>query len=320
MKVLVTGLTGFVGSHLADYILATHPDVEIWGLVRWRSPMDNIAHIKDRLRFVEGDLRDLSSLLDAMREAEPDRIFHLAAQSFVPYSFTAPAETMATNALGTINLLEAVMRTPDSDPLIHVCSSSEVYGQVEEHETPICEDNPLRPASPYAVSKVAADMAAMQYGLSYGLKIVRTRAFTHTGRRRGDVFAESAFAKQIVACERGKASVVKVGNLDSIRTIMDVRDCVRAYWLALEHGEPGAVYNVGGRETMTVGEVLSKLINLSTMPNDIGFTRDEALIRPSDVTRQIPDWSLFRDATGWEPEIPVKETLEDLLDWHRGRP
>ena len=315
MNVLITGITGMVGSHLAEYILANHPDVRVHGMIRWRSPLDNIRGVMDRVTLHHGELRDLNSLVELMRKVRPARIFHLAAQSYVSVSFVAPADTLATNVIGTTNLLDAV-RLVGLDPLIHICSSSEVYGQVREDEVPIHEGNPLRPASPYAVSKVGEDMVALQYFLSYGLKLLRTRMFTHTGPRRGDVFAESAFAKQVAEIEAGRRpNPVKVGNLDSVRTLADVRDAVRAYWLLLDKCTPGEVYNIGGDETMTVGKVLELLKRMASCP--IQHQVDPALLRPSDVTLQIPDTSKFRAATGWKPEIPVEKTLRDLLDYHR---
>lgn len=317
MKALITGITGMVGSHLADYILAEHADVEIHGLVRWRSPLDNIRGIVSRVNLHLGDLRDLNSLVQLMRKTRPDRIFHLAAQSYVDASFAAPAETLATNIIGTVNLLDAV-RIADIKPRIHICSSSEVYGQVLKDEVPIKETNPFRPASPYAVSKVGEDMIAYQYGISYAMHLVRTRMFTHTGPRRGDVFAESTFAKQIAEIEAGlRDGPVMVGNLDSVRTITDVRDAVRAYSLLLEKCPAGEVYNIGGAETMKVGDILELLKGLARKP--IAHRVDPARLRPSDVTLQIPDTSKFRAATGWRPTIPARQTLADLLDYHRQR-
>lgn len=315
MKVLITGITGMVGSHLAEYILAEHPDVEVHGLVRWRSPLDNLLAIQDRIQLHLAELRDLASLVDLLKRIRPDRIFHLAAQSYVPASFGAPADTLHTNVIGTVNLLDAV-RMAGIHPRIHICSSSEVYGQVTAEEVPIRESNPFRPASPYAVSKVGEDMLGLQYHLSYGLHTVRTRMFTHTGPRRGPVFAESAFALQIARIEAGlQPNPVKVGNLDSVRTLADVRDTVRAYWMLLEHCPAGEVYNIGGDRTLTVGEVLQILCSLATCP--IRHEVDPALLRPSDVTLQIPDIRKFQKATGWAPSIPVERTLQDLLDHHR---
>ncbi len=317
MRVLITGITGMVGSHLADYILARHPFVEVHGLIRWRSSREHLAAISDRVTLHEADLRDLASLISMLRKARPDRIFHLAAQSYVTTSFTAPADTLATNVIGTTNLLDAI-RFCDLDPMVHICSSSEVYGQVRPDEVPIRETNPFRPASPYAVSKVGEDMIALQYYLSYGLRTLRTRMFTHTGPRRGDVFAESSFAKQIAEVEAGlRSNTIRVGNLDSVRTLADVRDAVRAYWLLLERCPPGEVYNIGGVTTMTVGELLEILKSMARCR--IEHAVDPSLLRPSDVTLQIPDISKFANATGWAPEIPVEQTLRDLLDYQRVR-
>lgn len=317
MRILITGITGMVGSHLAEYVLRDHPDVEVHGLTRWRSPLDHIRGILHRVTLHDAELRDLHSLVRLLETVRPDRIFHLAAQSYVSTSFIAPADTLHTNVIGTTNLLDAVRMT-GIDPKIHICSSSEVYGQVLESEVPIRESNEFRPASPYAVSKTGEDMIAKQYFLSYGIQTIRTRMFTHTGPRRGDVFAESAFAKQIAEIEAGlKTGPMKVGNLDSVRTFADVRDAVRAYWLLLEKCPGGEVYNIGGNRTMLVGEMLDVLKGMSS--SKIEHEVDPALVRPSDVTLQIPDISKFHSATGWEPEIPLETTLADLLSYQRER-
>ena len=317
MNVLITGITGMVGSHLAEYVLENHPDAEVHGLTRWRSPLDNIRGILDRVSLHNADIRDLNSMIGLLNDVKPDKIFHLAAQSYVTVSFITPADTLTTNVIGTTNLLDAV-RITGIDPMIHICSSSEVYGQVREDEVPITESNPFRPASPYAVSKVGEDMIALQYFLSYGIKTIRTRMFTHTGPRRGDVFAESAFAKQIAEIEAGvRENPVRVGNLESVRTLADVRDAVKAYWLLLEKCEPGEVYNIGGNQTMKIGDILKILASYADC--EIRHEVDPALFRPSDVTLQIPDISKFQDATGWTPEIPVETTLLDLLNYHRNR-
>ena len=317
MRILITGITGMVGSHLAEYALAEHPEVEVHGLVRWRSPLDHIRAIQGRVKLHEAELRDLNSLVGLLAEIRPDWIFHLAAQSYVSASFRAPADTLHTNVIGTTNLLDAV-RITGLDPKIHICSSSEVYGQVREDEVPIRETNEFRPASPYAVSKVGEDMVAQQYFLSYGIRTIRTRMFTHTGPRRGDVFAESAFAKQVAEIEAGvRPNPLLVGNLDSVRTFADVRDAVRAYWLLLEKCPGGEVYNIGGERTMLVGEMLEMLEGMARCR--IEHAVDPALVRPSDVTLQIPDTSKFRAATGWKPTIPLEKTLRDLLDYHRAR-
>lgn len=322
MKALITGITGFVGSHLADYILDNHRDVEIIGIKRWRSPCDNIEHIIDKLHLHDGDMRDLSFLLQLLTDVRPDIIFHLAAQSYVPASYAAPVDTLMTNVIGTANLLEAV-RISRQDPVIHICSSSEVYGQVRPNEIPICEENPFRPASPYAVSKVGEDMLGWQYFTSWGLKTIRTRMFTHTGPRRGDVFVASNFARQLAAIEIGlRKPIVFVGNLDSVRTFADVRDTVRAYWVMIEKFyegivEAGAVYNIGGETTMTVREMLDTLISISTMKGQVAIETDNSRLRPADVTLQIPSVAKFKAHTGWEPTIPFDVTMKDLLDYWR---
>ncbi|RJQ13366.1 MAG: SDR family oxidoreductase [Nitrospiraceae bacterium] len=315
MKILITGVTGFVGSHLAEYILNLGEGHEVYGLCRWRSPKDNLNNLYDKITLLDADLCDLSALIRHFRAVRPDIIFHLAAQSYVLTSFNSPIQTIWTNVIGTTNLLEAV-RIVEIDPVIHICSSSEVYGQVREEDVPIKETCPFRPASPYAVSKVGEDMVALQYFLSYGIRTIRTRMFTHTGPRRGDVFAMSFFAKQVAAAELGlKEPVVRVGNLKSVRTFCDVRDAVRAYWMLAHKCPPGEVYNIGGNRTLTIGETLDLLLSYSMTKCEIKV--DPALIRPSDVTLQIPCFDKFRNATGWEPVIPLEKTLEDMLAYWR---
>jgi GDP-mannose 4,6-dehydratase len=317
MKVLITGITGMVGSHLADYIVENHPDVEIFGLVRWRSPLDNIRKSLDNITLIQGELRDLSSMIKVIDEVRPDRIFHLAAQSFVPTSYHSPGDTFAVNINGSVNLLDAV-RNIGIDPMIHMCSSAEVYGQVDETMIPITENTPFNPASPYAVSKVGQDLLGRQYYITYGMKIIRTRMFTHSGPRRGDFFAESSFAKQIAEIELGVIpNPVKVGNLESIRTYADVRDAVRAYWVLLEHCTLGAVYNIGGERTLSIGEMFDILKSLAKVP--IEYAVDPKLLRPADVTLQIPESGKFNDKTGWKPVYSLETTLEDLLNYHRER-
>lgn len=317
-KILITGITGFVGSHLADYLLSLgDKDIEIHGTRRWRSPVENIERIMDKVELHYCELLDYKSTLEAINTVRPDIIFHLAAQSYVVTSFNAPVNTIEINVCGTINLLEAV-RYSKINPVVHICSSSEVYGQVEKDEVPIKESQPFRPASPYAVSKVAEDMLAYQYFLSYGIKAIRTRMFTHTGPRRGEVFAASSFARQIARIEKGlQEPVLHVGNLDSVRSFADVRDTVRAYWLLVNKCPAGEVYNIGGNTTKTIGEVVDMLLAMTD--NKIKVKTEPYLLRPSDVTLQIPDCSKFKKVTGWEPVIPLKTTLKDLLDYWRNK-
>jgi GDP-mannose 4,6-dehydratase len=317
VRLLITGITGFVGSHYAEMLLREHPQVEVHGLLRWRSPRENIAAIARRVRLHYGDLRDLSSLLRVMEVARPDAVCHLAAQSFVTTSYFAPVDTVETNVCGTFNLLEAI-RLSRLDPVIHICSSSEVYGQVDAAHVPIREDCPLSPVSPYAVSKVGEDMAALMYHRAYGLKTIRTRMFTHSGPRRGEVFVDSFFAKQLAEIESGSAPpVIRVGNLESVRTFCDVRDTVQAYWLLLSRCRPGEVYNIGGDTTMSIRQMLDMLLEMARYDGRIEIRQDEELIRPADVTSQIPSTDKFKQETGWQPRIPYRQTLQDMLDYWR---
>jgi len=318
MRVLVTGITGFVGSHLADYILEEHPDVELFGIYRWRSRTENIEHVLNRFTNIECDLRDASSVRSVLESVKPDKIFHLAAQSFVPSSWRAPSESLETNILGQVNIFEAV-RDLGLDPWIQIACSSEEYGMVYDNEVPIKEDNPLRPLSPYAVSKVGQDYLGYQYFMSYGLKIIRTRGFNHTGPRRGDVFVCSDFAKQIVEIECGlRDPVMRVGNLEAKRDFTDVRDMVRAYWLALDGTcSPGDVYNICCGECWTIQEVLDKLLALSDAK--ITVEQDPTRLRPSDVPILLGDNSKFKAATNWNTEVSFDTTLEDILEYWRQR-
>lgn len=317
MNVLITGITGFAGSHLADYMLAEHPDARIYGIVRWRSRTENIEHIKDRLKLLECDLRDASSVKGLIDQVRPVKIFHLAAQSFVPTSWNAPAESLTTNLLGQLNVFEAV-RALKIDPWIQLACSSEEYGLVHESELPIREENPLRPLSPYAVSKVGQDLLGYQYFKSFGLKVVRTRGFNHTGPRRGDVFVDSNFAKQIAEMEKGRRPpVLMVGNLDARRDFTDVRDMVRGYWLALEHGEAGEAYNICSGRGWSVREVIDLLRGMTKI--QIEIKQEPARLRPSDVPVLVGDSTKFRTRTGWAPRIPFEQTLRDVLNYWRER-
>ncbi len=317
MKALITGVTGFAGSHLAEYLFDHQPQVEVVGIKRWRSPMENIAHLVDRLKLVETDLRDYHSVYRMLEEIRPDYIFHLAAQSFVPSSWNSPAATFETNVVGQTHIFEAV-RSLSLDPVIQIACSSEEYGLVHPEETPMTEENPLRPLSPYAVSKIAQDYLGYQYFQSYGLKVVRTRGFNHTGPRRGDVFVVSNFAKQLARIKAGLAEpVIRVGNLEASRDFTDVRDMVRAYWLAVTKGRPGEVYNIASGKGIVIREMLERLIELTGI--EVEIQEDPERMRPSDVEILLGDASKFRADTGWEPEIPFEQTLMDTVDYWRQR-
>ena len=304
--ILITGITGFVGSYLAEYY-----GRGVVGIKRWRSPLDNIKHLN--IPLYDCDLTDLSAVISVLREVKPDKIHHLAAQSYVPSSFTNPVQTLNVNVIGTVNLLEAI-RITGQNPLIHICSSSEVYGQPEYF--PIDEKHPTNPISPYAVSKLGEDRLGYAYWKAYGLNVVITRMFTHTGARRGEVFVCSDFAKQIAMNEKYGGNDICVGNLKSVRTVCDVRDAVGAYSL-LDINMVGEVFNIGGDETMSIAQILSGLEKLSNKSYNVVV--EESRMRPVDVTMQIPNCEKFREWTGWKPKIRVDETLESILEYWRER-
>jgi GDP-mannose 4,6-dehydratase len=324
-RALITGITGMVGSHLADFLLE-RTDWDLFGMCRWRSPLDNVEHLlaransKDRLSFLNGDLNDYVSLRNVIDEARPDYVFHLAAQSYPTTSFTAPLDTYETNVIGTARLLEALRARKDIDPVVHVCASSEVYGRVPKEKTPINEECTFHPASPYAISKVGTDLVGRFHAEAYGQKVMTTRMFTHTGPRRGDVFAESTFAKQIAMIEAGQIPpLLKVGNLDSMRTWADVRDAVRAYYMLVTvKPQPGAYYNIGGNFSCTIRQMLDHLLSLSK-EKAIKVEVDPARLRPIDADLQVPDTRKFQAQTGWKPEIPFEKTMQDLLGYWRER-
>jgi GDPmannose 4,6-dehydratase len=324
-RALITGITGMVGSHLAEYLVA-HTDWDIYGLIRWRSPLDNIESLiprinaKDRVFLLYGDLRDTLSIQEAVRAAAPDYVFHLAAQSFPRTSFDGPLDTLDTNVQGTVRVLDA-LKIHRRDAIIHVCSSSEVFGRVPPEKLPIDEECTFHPASPYAISKVGTDLVGRYYAEAFGMCTLVTRMFTHTGPRRGDVFAESTFAKQIAMIERNLIPpVVKVGNLKSLRTIADVRDAVRAYFMLVTISPtPGAYYNIGGSHSRTIEQVLETLLGHSTRANEIRVEVDPDRLRPIDADLQVPNTAKFTAHTGWKPEIPYEQTMRDLLDYWRAR-
>jgi GDPmannose 4,6-dehydratase len=321
----ITGITGMVGSHLAEYLIE-NTDWDVVGLIRWRSPLDNIKSLveninnKHRVKLVYGDLNDSLSMDTAIKETKPDYVFHLAAQSFPKTSFTAPLDTMNINIQGTTRLLEACKKyVPDA--VIHVCASSEVFGRVPKEKLPIDEECSFHPASPYAISKVGTDLIGRFYAEAYNMNIMTTRMFTHTGPRRGDVFAESTFAKQIAMIEAGHIEpIVKVGNLKSLRTIADVRDAVRAYYMLVTvNPTPGQYYNIGGTYTCEISDVLNQLLSMSPMRERIKIVTDPDRLRPIDADLQVPNTEKFRLHTGWKPEISFETTMRDLLNYWRER-
>lgn len=317
---LITGAGGFVASHLADLLLDKKE--KVYATYRWAEDLNKIEHIKDEINLLPCDLLDLSACVRTIRESKPDYIFHLAAQSFVNDSYANPIITIQANTIGTLDLLEAIriVKQEDSiyDPTVHICSTSEVYGLVKKEDLPIKETQALNPGNPYAVGKLGGDMASLVYWTNFGIKTIRTRAFTHTGPRRTMMSAECNFAKQIALIEKGKQEpIIRHGNLDSIRTWTDVRDMAEAYYLLVRKCKPGEVYNISGSTTKTIGEMLDYLISLSPMKDEIKKVQNQNLMRPHDVTLQIPDCSKFKNETGWQPKISFEETMQDLLDWWR---
>lgn len=324
-NVLITGAAGMVGSHLADYLLINEPDWHLILFVRWQEDLRNIEHIFDhiedgrRISIVYGDLRDVNSIEQPFREFEIEYVFHLGAQSYPKTSFTNQIETYTSNIIGTENLMSVVQKfAPHAK--VHNCSSSEVFGRVPPELLPIDEECTFHPASPYAISKIGTDMIGRYYGEAFGIKIYTTRMFTHTGPRRGDVFAESTFAKQIALIEAGLIEpVVKVGNIESKRTWADVRDAVRAYHLLVksETVKPGDYFNIGGDTVKTIREMLQYLISISKSSHNITIEEDPLRLRPIDADLQIPDTRKFKELTNWKPVYTFEDTMNDLLDYWR---
>ena len=323
MKVLITGITGFVGSHMADYLLKNVPDIEIFGMRRWRSRFENVSHLYqlDNVTFLEGDLSDRSSINLILREIRPDIIYHFAAQSFPESSFKTPVSTLNTNVIGTTNLLEELRLAQERimlSPVIISVSSSEVYGNPEPDEVPIKETNPIRAANPYSISKVGHDLMSQYYYEAFDLKMIITRMFSHEGSRRGKIFALSSFAYQVVQNEKGLGDYnIRHGNLNSVRTYNHIDDAVHAYWLAVDKCDYGEVYNIGGDYTCTVGDALDMLISKSTVKDKLKKVLDPDRVRPTDITLQIPDSTKFREKTGWKPTKGLEEICDDLLDYWR---
>lgn len=309
MRILITGITGSGGSYLAEYILDNHPDVKVFGLHRWHSAgtLNNINNIKDKITILECDLLDLSSVIRALQISKPDRIFHLASFANVRKCFDTPLAVIQNNIMGTANLLEGI-RLICPDTLLQMCSTSEVYGNPLNF--PMTEEHPLKPVNPYSVSKLAQESLAYAYHQSWKIRVITTRMFAYINPRRLDLFA-SAFAHKIVEIEQGKRDVLTHGNLESIRTLIDVRDAMESYWVACDKCKVGEAYNIGGDTILSVGDVLNILKDQARVK--IKTMQDPDLMRPIDVTKQIPDTSKFYAATQWKPKFSIFESIDFLL-------
>ena len=319
MNILITGGTGFVGSHMVDYILkyGIKPNQKIYCTKRWMEDTKNLDHIEDdRLEFIDCDLLDGLSIKRAVKISKPSKVFHFAAQSFPEVSFKTPVITLQTNTIGTTHLLESIKES-EYNPTIVSVSTSEVYGMPNEDEVPIKETNPIRAANPYSISKVGHDLMSQYYHKAYDMKIIITRMFSHEGARRGKQFALSSFARQIALNEKEKGDgFIRHGNLDSTRTYAHIDDAISAYWVCSNSNKFGEVYNIGGRQTCTVGDALDKLISMSTR-DDLKKKLDEDRVRPTDITLQIPDTSKFKKDFGWTPRKNLTNVCEDLLNYWR---
>ena len=312
-RALITGIAGSGGSYLAECLVKQN--LEVHGVSRWHSTTShsNLKNVVSELKIHECDLNDLSATIRALEKSKPDYIFHLAAHANVHVCFSNPIAVLQNNINNTINLFEAI-RIVGIDPIIQFCGTSEVYGLVDEKDTPITEQHPLEPVNIYAVSKLTQEKIASSYFYSYDMKVVITRMFAYINPRRGDIFS-SAFARKIVEIEQGKREVLTHGNLNSVRTLIDVRDAMESYWIACQHCEFGVPYNVGGETVTTVGKFLNVLKSKASVP--IRSQVDRNLLRPVDVTMQIPEVSKFIKATGWKPKYSIEESVEFLLDHYR---
>jgi GDP-4-dehydro-6-deoxy-D-mannose reductase len=312
VQVLITGIAGFVGSWLARYLLSL-PDVTVHGIVHRHDR--RIRDIQDQIHLHRGDLRNAVWVDEVVRQVAPDVLLHLAAWSDVGGSWQQPWVAYELNILCQLNLLEALRRShPHCRTL--VVASNEVYGLVQPEDIPINEETPFRPNSPYGVSKIAQDMMGLQYWYSYQTPIIRVRSFNHIGPGQSEDFVASAFARQVAEIEAGiQKPVLKVGNLEAVRDFTDVRDVVRAYWLAVNQGEAGEVYNVGSGEGRPVRWLLDTLLSMSAV--EIEVQPDPARMRPSDVPKSICDNRRLIATTGWQPQVDLHQTLQEILDHWR---
>ncbi|MFA4889239.1 MAG: GDP-mannose 4,6-dehydratase [Candidatus Omnitrophota bacterium] len=314
MIALITGIAGFAGSHLADFLLQ-QPDLEVLGIDSPKANLEKISHIKSKIRLYRCDICDFNNLFKVIKRIRPDLVFHLAAQAYVPDSWKLPALSLNTNIIGTLNLLESI-RSLKISSRIQIACSAEEYGRVSKKEIPVKELSQFRPLSPYAVGKITQDMLGYQYYQNYQMYIVRTRAFNHLGPRMAESFVAANFSKQVALIEAGRQEpVIKVGNLSPVRDFTDVRDIVRGYWLSLVKCLPGEAYNLCSGKGYKINDLLDILLSFSNVK--IRVQVDKARLRPTDVPMLVGDYSKFRRQTQWSPCIPIKKTLFDILSYWR---
>ena len=317
MNVLITGITGFVGKHLLNLLRKERPEWNIYGTYR---SQNSLERMNENIRYfhpVECNLVDASSVFLLIKESKPDYIFHLAGESSVFFSWKSPSGMVQTNVIGQINLFEAIRELEFNNCIFLSVGSSEEYGIILPNNLPITKEKCLAPISPYAVTKAAQDLFGFQYYKSFGTKIIRTRSFNHTGPGRNSSFALSGFAHQLVCIEQGKSEpVIKVGNLNARRDFLDVRDVVKAYLLLVENGNPGEVYNICRGESYLLADLLEQMIQMSLV-RDIKIAHDPDRMRPVEIPEIYGSNDKIRKAVGWQPVIPFKQTLLNLLEYWR---
>jgi GDP-4-dehydro-6-deoxy-D-mannose reductase len=319
-NILITGVTGFVGSHMADYILKYQSDYKLWGTKRYHlSRTDNIEHLENKIEMIDVNLLESSAVIKLIKNIKPDKIFHFAAESFVSPSWDHPVQYMKTNYEITVNLLEAI-KNYSPHTIFHIPGSGEEYGEISEKQLPINLDTGLNPVNPYAVTKIAQDLIGFVYYKSYGAKVIRTRAFNHEGPRRENVFGIPWYAYQLVKIENGlQNKIIKVGHIDDKRNFTHVLDMVRAYWEATEKCKFGDLYLVGSmdeRNVATFREILLRMIDYMSL-NDVKIVEDEKYVRPTNVPFLIADTSKFNLETGWEPKLNLDDIISDTINYWR---
>ncbi len=315
-KILITGITGFAGSFLAEHLVATRPEAQVYGTYLTDKSLENVASIKNKVQLEKIDLTNFETARHIIAAIRPEQVYHLAALPSTAESLKDPASFLSNNINAQLYLLEALREQKLFSTRVLVIGSGMVYGRVKPRDLPVDEEVPLSPDTPYDVSKITQDFMGLQYFNAYGMPIIRVRPFNHAGPRLSDHFVISAFSKKIAEIEKGKNEpILTVGNLDSKRDFTDVRDMVRAYSLLMEKGTAGEVYNLGSGTSYKIGDLLHILLSFSQTKIEVKF--DESLSRPNDIPDMVCNAAKFRNLTGWKPEIPIEKTLQDTLEFWR---